>query len=70
MESTTLYDKFLESQWRGISFHHQQGFQVTGILPKHWANESITLTYIEKIILPYVQDERKNCILSDGQLVL
>ena len=27
--------------------------------PTHWANESTTLAYIEKIILPYVQGKRK-----------
>ena len=36
----------------------------------HWANESTTLAYIEKIILPYVQSKRKDCKLSDGQRAL
>ena len=38
--------------------------------PTHWANESTTLAYIEKIILPYVQGKRKDCNVSDGQRAL
>ena len=38
--------------------------------PTHWANEAITLAYIDRIILPYIKRKRRECGLPNEQRAL
>jgi len=39
-------------------------------LPITWANESITISYLQNVIVPYVKEERKALKLKDDHCAL